>query len=59
MDMIIGNRVGHGIGMGADENEVIVIGQKTVTLTRMPKTRLARELITLIADEFWRKKNHE
>jgi phosphopantothenoylcysteine decarboxylase/phosphopantothenate--cysteine ligase len=50
MDMIIANQVGAGRGMGADDNEVTVITAETETaLPLMPKQKLARELIELIA----------
>lgn len=52
MDMMVANYVGDGLGMGADENEVIVIGKKMTNIARMPKQRLARELMTLIANEY-------
>lgn len=53
MDMIIANRVGDGIGMGSDENEVTVLGQDSqITLLPTPKRKLARQLIDIIADEF-------
>lgn len=57
MDMIIANRVGLGVGMGADDNEVTVISAKQETpLSPAPKRKLARQLITLIADEFKKRK---
>lgn len=53
MDMIIANRVAEGVGMGSDENEVSVITAHQEThLPAQPKRKLARQLITLIADEF-------
>jgi phosphopantothenoylcysteine decarboxylase/phosphopantothenate--cysteine ligase len=52
MNMIIANRVGNGAGMGADENEVIVIGRQVNHLPLMSKQKLARELIQLIAMEY-------
>lgn len=51
MDMIIANKVGGGIGMGADENEVVVIGKQTTSLPLQCKQKLAREIIQLIARE--------
>jgi phosphopantothenoylcysteine decarboxylase / phosphopantothenate---cysteine ligase len=57
MDMIIANRVDVGLGMGSDENEVIVIGANTQThLPPMTKPKLARELISMMADEFKKRK---
>lgn len=52
MDIIVANQVGRGIGIGMDENEVTVIGKTRATLPAMLKSRLARELITLIAREY-------
>jgi phosphopantothenoylcysteine decarboxylase/phosphopantothenate--cysteine ligase len=58
MDMIIANQVGEGVGMNSDDNAVTVIsadqmGYETlVTLPLTPKQQLARQLITLIANEF-------
>lgn len=52
MDMIIANRVGEGLGMFADENEVIVIGREITEIPLMSKQKLARELIQLIAREY-------
>jgi phosphopantothenoylcysteine decarboxylase/phosphopantothenate--cysteine ligase len=57
MDMIIANQVGLDIGMGSDENAVIVIGsQGETTIPPTEKHKLARELIAMIADEFKRDK---
>jgi len=56
MDMIIANRVGSGMGMGADENEVSVIGKQITHLPFMPKQKLAREIVDLIAMEYVNKK---
>jgi phosphopantothenoylcysteine decarboxylase / phosphopantothenate---cysteine ligase len=51
--MIIANQVGHGEGMGSDENAVTVItANDEITLPRAPKTKLARELIRMIATTF-------
>lgn len=53
MDMIIANRVGAGIGMHSDENEVTVItANQALALPSAPKRKLGRQLITLIANEF-------
>ncbi len=53
MDMIIANHVGGGAAMGADENTVTVFGLKrTVSLPPTLKTRLARQLIEMIAIEY-------
>jgi phosphopantothenoylcysteine decarboxylase/phosphopantothenate--cysteine ligase len=50
MDMIIANQVGAGIGMGSDENAVVVISdQGTQHLPLTPKNKLARQLIEIIA----------
>lgn len=52
MNMIIANQVGGGVGMGAEQNKVIVIGKQTRHLPIMPKQKLARELIQIIAMEY-------
>lgn len=53
MDMIIANLVSEGIGMGADDNAVIVLtAHREVVFPLTSKAKLARELMTLIADEF-------
>lgn len=52
MDMIVANQVGRGVGMGADENTVTIFGKNTTHLPLMPKQKLARELITIIATEY-------
>jgi phosphopantothenoylcysteine decarboxylase/phosphopantothenate--cysteine ligase len=58
MDMIVANRVGGGAGMGSDDNEVTVIGaDEAVQLPAAPKRKLARQLITMIANEFKRVKH--
>lgn len=53
MDMIIANQVGEGRGMGSDENEVTIISaRQEKILPLMSKSDLAKELITLIANEY-------
>ncbi len=53
MDMIIANQVGDNRGMGVDENAVTVIGPAVdLTLPLTAKNKLARQLITIIAEEF-------
>lgn len=52
MDMIVANQVGMGVGMGADENTVTVFGKSTTNLPFMPKQKLARELVAIIATEY-------
>jgi phosphopantothenoylcysteine decarboxylase/phosphopantothenate--cysteine ligase len=60
MDLIVANRVGHGIGMGSDENEVTVLGPDAEwVLPLAPKHALARQLITLISDNFKKKRQHD
>lgn len=52
LDMIIANQVGAGIGIGMDENSVTVLWKdKQQEFASMPKTKLARELIKLIAEK--------
>ncbi len=54
VDMIVGNLVGRpGTGFDSDENEVTVYWQDgSEAIPRMPKDRLARRLIDLIADRY-------
>lgn len=55
MDMIIANDV--SVGMGTDDNAVTVIGMATEkAFPPTPKNKLARQLITMIADEFRERK---
>lgn len=57
MDMIIANRVAEGVGIGSDENEVIVIdAEKEVFIPAIHKHKLARKLIEMIAEEFKKRK---
>jgi phosphopantothenoylcysteine decarboxylase/phosphopantothenate--cysteine ligase len=57
MDIIIANDVKQGFQMGSDENEVVLISaRQEVTLPAMTKSKLARQLISIIADEFKRRK---
>lgn len=52
LDMIIANQVGSGIGIGSDENAVIVVwANQQREFLKMPKQKLARELIALVAEE--------
>ena len=53
LDMIAANQVSASIGIETDENALLVIwdgGQQA--LSRQPKTRLAAQLVDLIADRF-------
>jgi phosphopantothenoylcysteine decarboxylase/phosphopantothenate--cysteine ligase len=53
MNMIIANQVGDGQGMGSDDNAVTVItANDEINLPKAPKTKLARELIRIIATTF-------
>jgi phosphopantothenoylcysteine decarboxylase/phosphopantothenate--cysteine ligase len=57
MDMIVANEVGSGRGMGSDENQVTVItATAEITLPLMPKSQLARQLISRIAEQFKQEK---
>lgn len=50
LDMIIVNDVSRGKAMGKDENEVTVVSQnEELFIPSMPKTKLARELIKIVA----------
>lgn len=54
MDMIVANSV--SVGMGGDENAVTLISAKDeVTLPTMTKSKLARQLIEMIAKKFQEK----
>jgi phosphopantothenoylcysteine decarboxylase/phosphopantothenate--cysteine ligase len=53
MDMIVANAFSEAYGMGREDNEVIVISKnKEITLPRMGKLQLARELVAQIAGEY-------
>lgn len=53
MDLIVANRVGHGVGMGSDENEVTLLGQEIeIALPKGSKSQLARSLIEIIAKQY-------
>ena len=57
LDLIIANDVSRDdIGMGSDDNQVMLIYENNVIkLEKMPKSKLARILITRIADKFLNK----
>jgi phosphopantothenoylcysteine decarboxylase/phosphopantothenate--cysteine ligase len=53
LDMIVANTVGDGVGIGSDENEVIVLwGEQQRAFSKMTKKKLARELVELVAESF-------
>ncbi len=53
VDLIAANRVGDGLGIGADTNALTLIGRDTETeLGPVPKTVLARQLVAEIARHF-------
>lgn len=55
LDMIIANQVGNGLGIGSDENAVTALwDEQQLTFDQISKNKLARELITLVADVFYR-----
>ena len=57
MDIVIANRVGQGIGMGCDDNEVVIIGSDFEDhFPLCNKQKLARELIEVIAKAFKKRK---
>ncbi|TAK75697.1 MAG: bifunctional phosphopantothenoylcysteine decarboxylase/phosphopantothenate--cysteine ligase CoaBC [Gammaproteobacteria bacterium] len=57
MNMIIANRVGGGVGMGGDDNEVTVMtATQEWHLPTTTKRRLATQLVKIIADEFRKEK---
>jgi phosphopantothenoylcysteine decarboxylase/phosphopantothenate--cysteine ligase len=52
MDLIVANRVGGGVGMGSDDNEVIVLGENVeITLPLMSKQQVARQLVGIIGEK--------
>lgn len=54
LHMIIANEVGRGKGMGTEDNAVSVITETEVkSLPIMSKDKLARQLIPMIADEYF------
>ena len=53
LDMIAANTVGPGLGFDADDNELQVLWDAgSRRLPRARKTRLARELIALVAERY-------
>jgi len=53
MDMIVANQVGANLGMGADDNEVTLLADNLeITIPRAAKTKVAREMIVIIANTF-------
>jgi len=53
MDMIIANEVGQGIGIGTDDNTAVALwDDQTRKFPKMSKSKLARELIALVAEVF-------
>jgi len=53
LDMIVANLVGENLGFDCDENSALVIWpEDRVELPAMPKTRLAAELVELIAERY-------
>lgn len=59
MDLIIANRVGDGIGIHSDDNEVTVIGENfEKILPRMSKEQLSRELVEIITNFFVTRSDH-
>ncbi len=61
LDMIAANRVdGEQGAFDNDDNELAVIwADGSIELPRQPKTRIARELIAIIADQFSRRPNDD
>jgi phosphopantothenoylcysteine decarboxylase/phosphopantothenate--cysteine ligase len=63
MDMIIANQVGKGLCFGSDENAVTVLWassseEKSQEFLRSSKLKLARQLITLIAETYRERMNN-
>ena len=53
LDMIAANQVGEDLGFDSEMNALTVFwGAEHKQLQKAPKTRLARTLITLIADQY-------
>lgn len=52
MDLIVANRVGGGVGMGSDDNEVTVLGDGVeITLPLTSKQQIARQLVGIISEK--------
>jgi phosphopantothenoylcysteine decarboxylase/phosphopantothenate--cysteine ligase len=59
MDLIVANQVGAGMGMGADDNAVTLIGEGySESFPCMSKHRLARELMIKIAESYYKQKEY-
>ena len=53
LDMIVGNLVGQNLGFDCDNNSVIVLWPDgRASFNRMPKSELAVELVTIIAERY-------
>jgi phosphopantothenoylcysteine decarboxylase/phosphopantothenate--cysteine ligase len=53
MNVIVANHVGKELGMGSDDNAVVVIGEESeISLPATTKRKLARQLIAVIANEY-------
>lgn len=56
LDMIAANQVGNGLGFNTEDNALEVLWQGgSVSLPRQSKDKLARRLITIVADRFHEK----
>jgi phosphopantothenoylcysteine decarboxylase/phosphopantothenate--cysteine ligase len=52
VDMVIANEVGKGLGFDVDDNQVILLTQDgTIELPRAHKTKLAAQIIAILADK--------
>ena len=52
IDLIVANRVGGGVGMGSDDNEVTVLGEGVeITLPLASKQQVARQLVGIISEK--------
>jgi len=53
LDMIVANKVGKNLGFESDNNELIILSKNApkIKLNYAPKTQLAKELITIVANK--------
>ncbi len=60
VEMIAANRVGEGLGLETDDNELLLVWEGgSELLTRDVKTRLARRLVERIADLYTQRSNYQ
>ena len=60
LDMIAANKVGDGLGFGVDDNALSVFWQAgSKLLPKAPKSHLARDLMTIIIEQYYAKNTTE